>query len=126
MIFLDRSIPRSVADALKLVRTGDIACLEDHFPHDTKDEDWLPIAGANGWLVITRDKKIRSRPRQRQLIQEHAVGCFIIAQKRDLTRWEYLRLLARSLDDFERLHRATSRPYLFVVDAAGTPRPVRL
>ena len=38
MIFIDRSIPRSVAEAFKKVR-ADIRWLEDEFPHDIRDED---------------------------------------------------------------------------------------
>ncbi len=76
---MDRSIPKPVADALKLVRK-DVAWLEDLFDHRTKDEDWLKGAGEQGWLVILRDKKIRTRPRERQAISDHGVGCFILNQ----------------------------------------------
>ena len=34
MIFIDRSIPKGVADALKQVRS-DVVWLEDVFPHNT-------------------------------------------------------------------------------------------
>ena len=40
MIFLDRSVPKSIAQALQLVR-DDVRWLEDEFPHDTKDTEWL-------------------------------------------------------------------------------------
>ena len=36
MIFIDRSIPKGVADALKAVR-DDVRWLEDEFRHDTFD-----------------------------------------------------------------------------------------
>lgn len=65
MIFIDRSIPKSVADALKQVR-DDVIWLEDIFPHDAKEAAWLREAGTNGWLVVTRDNKIRSRPGERR------------------------------------------------------------
>ena len=74
MIFIDRAIPRSVADALKAVRRGDVMWLEDRFPHDTKDEDWLPAVGDDGWLVVARDKKMRTRPGERDAIIKHSVG----------------------------------------------------
>ena len=122
MIFLDRSIPRSVAEALKLVRTGDTYWLEDRYPHNTPDEVWIPDAGAAGWLVVARDKKIRTRLWQRELVRRHGVGCFILNQKHDPTRWEYLKLLAKTLDEMERLHAATARPFLYLVDAAGAMR----
>ena len=61
MIFVDRSVPRSVVTALRAVR-DDVEWLEPRFPHDTPDPEWLAEAGKAGWLVITRDQRIRTRP----------------------------------------------------------------
>jgi len=33
----------------------------DHFPPMSPDHEWLPQAAANGWIVLTNDRKIRSR-----------------------------------------------------------------
>lgn len=61
MIFIDRSVPKGVAEAIKKVRP-DVLWLEDRFPHDIPDEEWLPVAGREGWLVVLRDKKVRTSP----------------------------------------------------------------
>jgi len=126
MIFLDRSIPKSVAEALKLVRNGDIAWLEDYYAHDTGDEVWIPHAGEQDWLVVSRDKKIRTRSWQRDLIKRHFVGCFIINQKQNPTRWEYLKLLAKSLDEMERIFGVEERPFIHLVDRNGAFRKLAL
>ena len=118
MIFLDRSIPKSVATALKAVR-DDVYWLEDHFLHDTKDADWLPVAGKNGWLVITRDKKIRTRPWERRAILENSVGCFCLIQKKHPTRWQYLKLLVLTLEKMERSFDTTPRPFIYGVEQSG-------
>ncbi|MFQ5879966.1 MAG: hypothetical protein ACE5IZ_07345 [Dehalococcoidia bacterium] len=121
MIFIDRSIPKSVGEALKKVR-DDVLWFEDAFRHDTKEPDWLPVAGANGWLVILRDKKVRTRPGERRAIEEHGVGCFIISQKKDPTRWQYVKLLAKTLDEMEKLFQQTTHPFIFTVDSTGAFR----
>jgi hypothetical protein len=126
VIFFDRSIPKSVAEALKLVRTGDVRWLEDEFAHDTPDETWIPDIAKRGWLVVSRDKKIRTRLRQRALVKQHGLGCFILQQKQDPTRWQYLKLLAASLDEMERLHTNTPKPFIYLVDAHGVMRAFRL
>jgi predicted nuclease of predicted toxin-antitoxin system len=123
MIFIDRSIPKGVATALMAVRP-DVMWLEPHFPQDTKDTEWLRVAGANGWLVVSRDKNIRRRPGERQSIIENNVGCFYLTQKQHSTRWEYLKLLCQTLDEMERLFRDTPRPFIFGVDRSGQFRPV--
>lgn len=122
MIFVDRSIPKSVAEALKLVREDEVAWLEDLFNDDVADEEWLEAAGREGWLVISRDKRIRSRFGERTALQRHGVGCFILAQKKSLTRWEYLKLLARTLDEMVQRFEETPRPFIYAVDSAGSMR----
>ena len=97
MIFVDRSIPKPVAEALKLVR-NDVRWLEDEFAHDTPDAVWLAAVGVRGWLVVCRDKHIRTRPGERQAIVDGQVGCFCLTQKQSLTRWQYLKLLALTRD----------------------------
>ena len=121
MIFIDRSVPKGVASALKAVR-DDVRWLEDLFPHNTKDMDWLAAAGINGWLVICRDKRIRTRPAEIQAIRDHRAGCFCVVQKQDPTRWEYLKLLAGTLDEMLRLYGSTQRPFIYEVRRDGGMR----
>jgi len=108
------------------VRTGDIRWLEDVFAHNTPDEEWIPDVAARGWLTISRDKKIRTRQRQRTLVRDHGMGCFIFQQKRDPTRWEYLKLIAANLDEWERVFASTARPFLHLIDATGRTRDFTL
>ncbi|MGH2443933.1 MAG: hypothetical protein ACRDFX_12330 [Chloroflexota bacterium] len=114
MIFIDRSIPKDVALALRYVRS-DVKWLEDEFPHDAPDEIWLKSIGERGWLAVTRDKKVRTRPGERAALAVNRVGCFVLVQKQPLTKWHYLKLLALTLDDMERIFAATERPFLYGV-----------
>lgn len=34
---------------------------DDHFPPGAKDEDWLAQVGERGWIVLTKDRRIRYR-----------------------------------------------------------------
>lgn len=121
MIFVDRSIPRSVAEALKLVR-ADVRWLEDEFPHDASDAEWLREMGIRGWLVIGRDRRIRYRPAEKQAILDYRVGYFCIAQDANPTRWEYLRLIVGTLDRMEMLFATTARPFIYGIYKDGAFR----
>jgi hypothetical protein len=125
MIFIDRSIPKGVATALKAVRE-DVLWLEDRFPHNVPDHRWLPVVGAEGWLVVTRDKRIRHRRWERQAIVDYGVGCFCYIQGRDPTRWEYYKLFAATLDEMLHLFGETPRPFLFGIDANRQFRQIEL
>ncbi len=116
MIFIDRSIPRSVATALTEVR-DDVEWLEPRFRHDTADAVWLEEAGQSDWLVVTRDQRIRTRPAERAAIEDHGVGCFILAYRRPLDPWGILKLLTATLDEMERLFDSTPRPFIYTVSS---------
>lgn len=123
MIFIDRSIPKSVAEALRRVR-DDVEWLEPRFPHDTPDVDWLAAAGRHGWLVVSRDKRVSRRPAERRAIKDHGVGCFIITARKNLTRWEYLKLFATHLDQMVEVFDATERPFIWTVELRGIARKI--
>ncbi|MBE7519610.1 MAG: hypothetical protein HS107_10250 [Thermoflexaceae bacterium] len=118
MIFVDRSIPRAVAEGLRHYRQ-DLVYLDDRFPRSTPDRVWLAEAGRQGWMVITRDKKIRTRPAERRALVESGARCFVLTQKRDPTRQEYIALLVRALPAMERVFATTPAPFLYSVDGTG-------
>ena len=121
MIFIDRSVPRPVATALQAVRS-DVMWLEPYFSHRTPDADWLSVAGRNGWLVITRDNKIRTRPAERQALLDAGVGCFMITVRRNPTKWEMLRLIVCSLNEMEQLHAQDPMPFIYALNLSGLRR----
>jgi predicted nuclease of predicted toxin-antitoxin system len=123
VIFIDRSIPRSIADQLKEVR-DDVLWLEDRFPHDVPDEVWLEEAGRRGWLVITHDARIRTRPGERRAIAEHGTGCFILTYKQDLTKTDILAVIVSVLEKMEALFSTTPRPFIYTVNKDGEFRKV--
>ena len=51
--------------------------LTKHFPKGTDDQTWLSLAGAKGWVVLTRDKRIRYRRLERLALQAAGVRAFV-------------------------------------------------
>lgn len=91
MIFVDGSVPRGVADALKRIGK-DAKAKTELFPQGTEDTVWLREVGLKGWLAITRDGRIRTRPGELQAIMGHSAGCFILTYKNHSTRPEIIEL----------------------------------
>ncbi len=120
MIWIDTSIPRHVAQALAVIRT-DILYVGDRYPFDrNKDRIWLPDAGIENGLTILRDKRVRTRPGERRAIIENKVGAFIVAQKTNPTKWEYLKLIVGALDEMLVKFEATEKPFIYLIRADGT------
>ena len=118
MIFIDASLPRTVADELKKVRE-DVVFKHDIFLPGTDDPIWLRRVGAEGWLAITRDAHIRTRPAQRAAIMENDVGCFILTHQQDLPRREIVRIVFDYLPEMEQKFRDTQRPFIYTVTKNG-------
>lgn len=118
MIFIDASLPKSVADELKRVRE-DVIFKHDIFRPGTDDPVWLRRVGIEGWLAITHDKHIRTRPGEREAIMRYGVGCFILTYKQDLQKPEIVAMVFAYLAEMEQKFRDTPRPFIYTVSKNG-------
>jgi hypothetical protein len=114
-------MPRSVADELRAIGKDSIAKIE-RFAQDTKDPVWLRYVGEQGWLAITRDRRITTRPGEVQAIVDHRVGCFILTYKNDLKKREIVRIVLDNIEEMEEKFRTTPRPFIYTVTKAGVFR----
>ena len=73
----DLALGRSLAHARKDVLHPGHVRLPD-VPLGTPDAQWLPIVGELGLVVITRDKKIRSRPAEAELVIAAGIRGFVL------------------------------------------------
>ena len=126
MIFLDRSILKPVADAVKGVRE-DAVWLEDVFKeHWIGETEWMPIIGGYGWLTVMRDMHVLTRPEELRAVRESNLGCFNFNYKKNKTRWQTLQLLCSTLDEMEEKFASTPRPFMYVVNGNGAFTPIDL
>jgi hypothetical protein len=72
-------------------------------PRGALDSEWIPAIAARGLIAIGRDKRIRTRPAERQAIIDSGLRYIWIGGKQDQSSWEWMRRLARYWDDIERL-----------------------
>ena len=71
------------ADGRDVVHPGHPALPE--VPLGTLDNEWLRVVGERRLVVITRDKRIRSRPVERRRLTEAEVRAFVLTRAGDLT-----------------------------------------
>ncbi|MGH9948500.1 MAG: hypothetical protein ACRD6X_15085 [Pyrinomonadaceae bacterium] len=77
-IFIDRSLGKKIA--LPLVEAGATVHLhDDYFEQNVEDQEWLAEVGKRGWLVLTKDQRIRRRPLERDTLLKAnlKVFCFM-------------------------------------------------
>jgi hypothetical protein len=54
----------------------EVVFLPDIFGKGAQDEDWIPVLGAEGSVIITHDLNIHRTRSQRELYKEHGLGAF--------------------------------------------------
>jgi hypothetical protein len=124
--FLDASLQKGVCESLEIVRNDIIHPWQSNCPINPRDKDevWLPIAGDQDWIVILRDKRVRTRPRQRAALIEHELRVFCLTAAGNYSKWAVLELLVRSWRTIEELSQRPG-PYMYSVTSAGV-KPLRL
>jgi hypothetical protein len=49
--FVDRSLSKLVGEMLREAGVP-VELHDDHFRQDARDEEWIPVVGARGWVVL--------------------------------------------------------------------------
>lgn len=70
-------------------------------PLGALDTEWIPEVASRGLAVISRDKRIRTKPAEVELLRSHSLRVFWIAGKKDLSTWGYLVRVVRRWDEIE-------------------------
>ena len=90
----------------------------DHFPRGTPDEEWLPVIGKNGWVLLTQDKQIRKRKNEIRALRENGVRAFVIAAK-GLRGEEIGALILKVMPQILRLLKNTQPPLIALINQSG-------
>lgn len=121
--FLDESLDSlSVVTALREAGAT-VQRLTEIFPKGTPDEVWLAKAGENGWVVLTRDKRIRYRQLERLALQAAKVRAFVFTGG-NVTGKDTGAILASRLVRLERLARLESGPFIYTISRGGALKRV--
>ena len=93
--FLDENISRRIAQAMTALGHR-FEHLLDYFPQGTADVDFLPAIAAKGWILVTQDQRIRSKPHERKALMDAGVGAFIFTGRAQKSTEEFtIELLTR-------------------------------
>ena len=119
VLFFDRDVGTAFPRALEVLRMPTpVEYLQNHFLTDAQDDEWMPVVGSRGWILIGHDSMHHRRSPERSAIQEYEMGCFYLwgAQAR---RWEKMRCF---LNAYERILEAidtTPKPFIYRITRAG-------
>ena len=119
VFFLDRSIGKlKVATALRQAG-AQVAVHDDHFQPDTRDEDWLTEAGQEGWVVLTKDQRIRYRTIEREALMQAGVRAFVLTAG-NIDGTEMAEIFVKALPKIRRFAAKYSPPFIATVSRSGS------
>jgi predicted nuclease of predicted toxin-antitoxin system len=78
VFFIDRSLG---IDPIRteLINSGlTLEIHDDHFPRDEKDRVWLRTVGERGWVVLTKDQRLRYRPLEIAALRTSKARVFVL------------------------------------------------
>jgi predicted nuclease of predicted toxin-antitoxin system len=119
VFFLDRSLGKKrIAAALRQVEAI-VHIHDDYFPPDAKDEDWLAEAGRRGWVVLTKDHRIRYRHVERLALMKAGVAAFILTSG-DLQGDEMAQIFVKTLPRITRFLQKHEKPFIAKIARDGS------
>lgn len=119
VFFIDRSLGKRVV-AQELSSEGvRVERHDDHFPQDATDEEWLTECGKQGWVVLTRDKKIRHRPTELDALKAAKVSAVFLTGK-NARGIDFAKAFLKALPNLEQLFSERTDPVIVRVTRDGT------
>ena len=118
-LFLDESLDSdSIAQALTAAGAT-VERLTRHFAKGIDDRTWLSFAGSRGWVVVTRDKRIRYRQLERLALQAARVRAFVFTGG-NVTLAETGAILAGAVEQIQGICDREAGPFLYHIGRAGS------
>jgi predicted nuclease of predicted toxin-antitoxin system len=116
--FLDRSLGREII-ATALRQSGlRIEIHDDHFAADERDEIWLRDVGNRGWIVLTKDRRIRYRTIEREALLSSGVRAFVLTSG-NVTGQEMAQLFVKSINRMKRFLAKNRGPFVAKITRGG-------
>lgn len=124
-LFVDRCAwSRPLGEALDKIGANYIAH-HQRFEPGEPDEVWLEVAGREGWIVLTRDKRIRWRPAELEAFRDHRVIVFVLVSG-NMSAAGTADLISRLYPKILRLAAHAKPPAMYRVTQTGTIGPIKL
>ena len=118
VFFIDRSLgvePIRTA----LVEAGlDVEIHDDHFVRDEEDRVWLQAVGKRGWVIFTKDQRLRYRPMEIGALRASKARVFVLTAG-NLRGSEIAAVFLRALPQLCRILHSKPGPFLARLSQSG-------
>ena len=123
IIYIDENLSTQLAEGLNKLQQPlnkkngtdfSILSIKKEFGEGAKDEDWIPAAGNQGAIAITRDFKIQTTRHQFALCKEHNLGLFFLKDTSShFGYWQMVQSIVNHWEEILSTIQKNSPPYAF-------------
>jgi len=92
---------------------------DDHFPQNAQDEDWISEVGKKGWVVLTKDDRLRYRPAALDAYRRHKVRVFIFGTG-EMKAQEMADAFVKALPKISRFALTKAAPFFARISRSGS------
>lgn len=118
VFFIDRSLGVEPIRT-ELINSGlTVEIHDDHFARDEQDRVWLKIVGERGWVVLTKDQRLRYRPLEISALRASNARVFVLTAG-NLRGSEIAAAFLAALPRMFRILRSTPGPFLARLSQSG-------
>ncbi len=121
--FVDRSLGKFVVPQALRLQGAKVEVHDDHFSPDATDEKWLADVGQKGWIVLTKDNRLRYHTREKSVLLRYGVRAFILTAH-NLTGQEIAHAFTAALPKIEKFVKRHTKACIVAVTRDGTLRPI--
>jgi hypothetical protein len=89
-----------------------------HFAPGTDDVLWLPYVGERGWILITKDKRIRYNELEKAAVRRYRIREFYFSSG-NYSGAEMAEMLVNALRDMVRIVRREKPPFMASISRSG-------
>lgn len=116
--FVDRSLGRGIVVETLRAAGHEVHAHDDHFAQNTLDTEWLVEVGRRRWVVLTKDKNIRSNQLELRALLQAKVACVMLGRG-NLTAEAMGKLFSVNLRRIERALRRFQVPLVATLSTGG-------
>ncbi|MBM4442022.1 MAG: hypothetical protein FJ027_16525 [Candidatus Rokubacteria bacterium] len=124
IFFVDRSLGEIDVPTVLRGAGAAVAVHSDLFPDAAADRLWLTECGRRGYVVLTKDHRIRTHEIERRAIVQHKVRAFFLVPRK-LTGTQNGAVFAKALDKMRRFCAGNMPPFIAFVYENGRVRLIK-
>lgn len=123
-LFIDRDIWSHRLD--EALRTAGIpfAAHRDHFPDDTPDPEWITAVGERGWVIVTRDRRIRYRANEVAAVRKSQLHLFALTSG-NVSAAETATIVVKAWPAIQRAVATTAPPMMWSITRGGAVSAIK-